>query len=143
MKTRHVIYAALSSVAIFVSACTTAHGSPVQTTVSAGYDEFAQSKNVARKISVKAGSELVVSVPSNPSTGYGWTDATSETPGILAQTGSKYVAPGGGAAGATGTQVWTFKAFSKGTTTLRSDYSRPWEGGEKGEWTFQVTVTVE
>jgi inhibitor of cysteine peptidase len=113
MKTRHVIFAALSSVAIFVSACSTALGSPAQTTVSVGYDEFAQSRSVARQISVKAGSELVVSLPSNPSTGYSWTDATSETQGILTQTGSKYVAASGEAVGATGTQVWSFKASSK------------------------------
>ncbi|MFC1983316.1 protease inhibitor I42 family protein, partial [Chloroflexota bacterium] len=45
--------------------------------------------------------------------------------------------------GTPGQEVWTFKALKKGTTTVFMEYSRPWEGGEKGEWTFNLTVTVK
>jgi inhibitor of cysteine peptidase len=104
---------------------------------------MAQTKNVAKQVSAKAGSEIVVNLPSNPSTGYSWTDVVFGTPGILAQTDRKYIAASSGAVGAAGTEAWTFKASSKGITTVRVDYSRPWQGGEKGEWTFRLTVTVE
>ena len=143
MRTRPIVVAAFALVAIVVSACSAAIGAPTQTTVQVGYDEFAQTKNVVKQITVNPGSELVVKLSSNPSTGYNWTDAALGTAGVLTQTDSKYVAPTGGAVGAAGTQVWTFKASAKGITTVKADYSRPWEGGEKAEWTFQLTVTVD
>ncbi len=39
--------------------------------------------------------------------------------------------------------LWTFKALKKGTSTIALDYSQPWEGGEKGKWTLNLTVVVE
>ena len=45
--------------------------------------------------------------------------------------------------GAGGKEVWTFEAVEKGTTEVRLEYSQPWEGGEKAEWTYIMTVTVE
>jgi len=48
-----------------------------------------------------------------------------------------------GLVGAPGEEVWTFKALKKGTSTIALEYSRPWEGGEKGEWTLNLTVIVK
>jgi len=63
---------------------------------------------------------------------------------VLQQTGSEMQpAQAQGMVGAPGAQVWTFKALKKGATTVSLDYSRPWEGGEKGVWTFELTVTVK
>jgi predicted secreted protein len=45
--------------------------------------------------------------------------------------------------GAAGRDVWTFQALKKGTSNISIAYSRPWEGGEKGEWTFTAVVTVK
>ena len=45
--------------------------------------------------------------------------------------------------GTAGQEIWTFKALRPGTSTISMDYSRPWEGGEKGEWTFKLTVVVK
>ncbi len=36
-----------------------------------------------------------------------------------------------------------FKALKKGSSTIYLEYSRPWEGGEKGEWTCTVNVVVK
>ncbi len=143
MKTRTIVVAALALVAILTSACSAAIGGPSQTTVAVSDDEFAQAKNVTKQITINAGSELTVRLASNASTGFSWTDPTLGTPGTLTQTDDKYVAPANGIPGAPGTQVWTFKASAKGTTTVKADYSRPWEGGEKGVFTFQLTVTVQ
>jgi inhibitor of cysteine peptidase len=142
MRTRMII-PALALLGILVNACSTGAGTLSPTTMTVEYDEFAQTKNVAKQITVRAGSELVVNLPSNPSTGYSWTDAVSGAPGVLDQTASEYIAPSGRTAGTGGTQVWTFKASSRGSTTVKADYSRPWEGGEKGHWTFQLVVTVK
>jgi len=47
------------------------------------------------------------------------------------------------APGTPGKEVWTFKTLKKGTTEVSMEYSRPWEGGEKAEWTFDLVVTVK
>jgi inhibitor of cysteine peptidase len=86
---------------------------------------------------------------SNPSTGFGWPESAQISDlTIVQQTDHKYVAPQteGSATPATGTpgqEVWTFKALKKGTSTIYVEYSRPWEGGEKGEWTFRLTLVVK
>jgi hypothetical protein len=33
--------------------------------------------------------------------------------------------------------------MEKGTAQVSMEYSRPWEGGEQGEWTLGLTVIVE
>jgi len=45
--------------------------------------------------------------------------------------------------GAAGTEVWTFEAIKAGTTEVRMEYSRDWEGGEQAEWTYTMKVTIE
>jgi inhibitor of cysteine peptidase len=45
--------------------------------------------------------------------------------------------------GTAGQEVWTFKAFKTGKSTISIEYSRPWEGGEKAAWTFVLTVLVD
>jgi predicted secreted protein len=39
-------------------------------------------------------------------------------------------------------EIWTFRALNQGSTTITFDYSRPWEGGEKSTWTFNLVATV-
>jgi len=45
--------------------------------------------------------------------------------------------------GTPGQEVWTFKALKVGESVISVDYSRSWEGGEKGEWTFVLNVLVK
>jgi inhibitor of cysteine peptidase len=85
----------------------------------------------------------------NPSTGLVWPESFKISDQTIVQhTDHKYVAPEAEAGtipvvGAPGTEVWTFKASKKGTSTIYMEYGRPWEGGEKGEWTFRLTVVVK
>jgi predicted secreted protein len=51
--------------------------------------------------------------------------------------------PSGDVVGAAGIDVWTFEVVEKGTTEIRMEYSQPWEGGLKAEWTYTITVNVE
>ena len=44
--------------------------------------------------------------------------------------------------GAAGVEVWTFEAVEKGVTEIQMEYSQPWEGGLKAEWTYTITITV-
>jgi inhibitor of cysteine peptidase len=143
MKTRTAALGTIALAAILLGACSMAMGSPGKSTLAASYEEFTQTKNISKQITVNEGSELLVNLPSNPSTGYSWTEPAVERPDVLAQVKSEYVAPGATSVGSAGNQIWTLKASGKGTTTFKTGYSRPWEGGEKDEWTFQLIVTVQ
>ena len=45
--------------------------------------------------------------------------------------------------GTPGQEIWTFEALKQGSSIIYLEYSRPWEGGEKGEWTLTVDVIVK
>ena len=98
---------------------------------------------VSKAIEVASGDFLVVTLWSNKTTGFSWSEsATISDPGVLQQTNHEYVAPQTGLMGAAGKEVWTFKALKMGTSQVSMEYSRPWEGGEKNTYGFLLTVTV-
>jgi inhibitor of cysteine peptidase len=82
---------------------------------------------------------------SNPTTGFLWSETAQITDqAVLQQTAHEMVsAEDQDVVGAAGSEVWTFKALKKGESTVSMEYSRPWEGGEKGEWTFSLTVVAK
>lgn len=129
MKVKAITMVTAMTIVIFLLACSSG---PKQTAVEVG-----------------AGDTLTVTLCSNPSTGFSWPESAQiSDQTIVQQTDHKYVAPETEAGatpvvGAPGTEVWTFKALKKGTSTIYVEYSRPWEGGEKGEWTFRLTVVVK
>jgi len=112
--------------------------------VAVSIDEFTTSPHISRDIVVAQGGVLTVTLGANATTGFSWSgDATIGDPAILLQTETEYLSPKEqGVVGASGAQVWTFDALEKGTTSVVMEYGRPWEGGEKGVWTFELTVTV-
>ncbi len=120
-----------------------------QQSVEVTYDEFqtASTSNnglVIKTIDVAPGSSFLVILGSNPSTGYSWSEqATISAPDVLQQTDHYSVASESGLAGASGKEVWKIKALKTGTCQVSMSYSRPWEGGEKGTFTFELTVTVK
>lgn len=146
MKAKMVVMAVMVTALLVTGACSLALGAsiPKQASVQVTSDEFMNQKHVTKEIQVPASGVLTVALGSNPTTGFIWTEkAQIADPAVLQQTENKLLLPEGkGIAGAGGSQVFTFKALQKGTTTLKMDYSRPWEGGEKGEWTLELAVTV-
>ena len=147
MKTKLIVMALMVTVLPVAAACAPVSGaSPAaEASIDVSIDEFEQAKNIAQEVVVADGGTLTVSLGSNPTTGFSWDEAAQiADPMVLQQTGSELLpAEGQGLVGAPGTHVWTFKALQKGSTTVSMDYSRPWEGGEKGVWTFDLTVTVK
>lgn len=142
MKNKLMVLGIVAMVVLFAGACSTALGNPKETTVDLSYDQIQQGKNVTREITVDKGTRLIIDLPSNPTTGYSWGEAKIADNGVVIQTESKYVAPEQQIPGAGGTQVWTFTANEKGTTTIKIEYARPWETGVV-EWTYEITVTVQ
>jgi inhibitor of cysteine peptidase len=110
-------------------------------------DEFEKAHNgiiTSPPIKVLLGGSVVVTLSSNGTTGFSWSEsATISAPHVLQQTDHEYVAPEAtGVVGAPGKELWTFSALKKGTSKVSMTYSQPWQGGQKNAWRFSVKVTV-
>ena len=129
----------------FLSACALLSSGE---TIEIQCNDFYENPHITDSIEVGVGDEFTINLCSNASTGFQWIDmANINDPNILEQTSHEYIGPSQKvdppAPGTPGSQVWSFKALESGTSFLSFEYSRDWDGGEKGEWTFVLTVDVE
>ncbi len=108
-------------------------------------DTLSAQNNVTKQADVAVGDTFTVTLCSNASTGFSWSEAAkTDDPTVVQQLDHKVIPPSQtGLVGAAGQETWTFKALKKGAANISMDYSRPWEGGEKGQWTFALAVTVK
>ena len=95
-------------------------------------------------IALANGGTLIVTLTSNPSTGFAWSVADPSPAQLALQGEPQYVPPGSTTpvVGAAGAQVFTFKAMSTGEAKLTLNYARSFEPGVPPNKTFTVTVTV-
>jgi inhibitor of cysteine peptidase len=130
-----------------MGACTKtpAGSAPSEVNITVSGDEFAANNHIIKATEVAPDGTITVTLSSNATTGFSWSEtAQISNASVLEQTKHEFIAPtNSNIVGAPGNEVWTFKALKKGTTTVEMQYSRPWEGGEKGEWSFQLTVTIK
>ena len=127
-----------------LSLCLVACAPSAGTSIEISCDDFGQQPHMSKQINIATGDTFTVTLCSNATTGFEWSESAQiSDQTIVQQTGHEIVAPDTGLVGAPGKEVWTFKALKNGTSTIALEYSRPWEGGEKGEWTFNLTVTVK
>jgi inhibitor of cysteine peptidase len=96
---------------------------------------------------LKKGEVMVVSLESNPSTGYAWV-ATITDPKVLVQMGEpQYQEPSSSSSnpvvGAAGTQTFFFQAAETGSTTLTLEYKRGWEDTVAPEKTVTIYIEVK
>ncbi len=109
-------------------------------------EAFSSQPHIDAVMNAAVGKELTVTLGSNPTTGFGWSeypDISDET--IVEQTSHMYVGKDYETPpppGTSGEEVWTFKALKKGTTSIYLEYSRPWVEEEIGEWTVTITVNI-
>lgn len=124
-------------------------GGPEAVIIGISPDEIASKKHIAKEVDIVLPGSLLVSLPSNPSTGFQWSEnAEIGDKTVMSQYSHQYVAPpetGGTPAppGTPGKEVWTFKSLKNGTSTIYMEYSRPWQGGEKAVQTLKLNVTVK
>jgi inhibitor of cysteine peptidase len=145
MKLNFIIIGILTVVLLIAAGCAGTSKSASQT-VTVSIDDLNTQKYITRDIKVAAGDTVKVVLGSNPSTGFSWTEqANIADTSIIRQDKHETVAAANSdkVVGAAGTEEWTFTAVKTGTTTVSMDYSRPWEGGEKGVWTFKLNVMVK
>ena len=107
-------------------------------------DQFLGDKHFTWNVQVQLGDSLLVTLCSNPTTGFQWSESAQiSDESILEQMDHSFTPPEEGTPGAAGKEEWSLKALKKGTSTVLLEYSRPWEGGEKGEWTITANVVVD
>lgn len=126
--------ALLAVLAMATAGCTKSNTDQVDMIVDVTCDEFTAQQHISKEVEIPLNGLLVVSLCSNPTTGFQWSETAQiidQT--ILEQMDHESVSPKGKVApGVPGGEIWTFKATEKGTTKVSIEYSRPWEGGERG-----------
>jgi len=140
VRAKLILVCAVGVLSLFLFACTPA---AKQASVEVSCDDFSQ-EHISKQVEVAAGGTVTVTLCSNPTTGFEWESARISDQTVIQEVSQCVVSPEAeGLVGAPGQEAWTFKALKKGTSTVSMAYSRPWEGGEKGVWTFNLTVTVK
>ena len=96
------------------------------------------------QIAAKSGDTLILTLDSNPTTGYSWQVMEIDN-AVLVQNGNpeyKQSAGSEGLVGAGGTEIFHFNVVGTETTTLELGYMRPWESVPPIE-TFTIEVVVQ
>ncbi len=145
MKSKLILTCAVVTISLYLFACAAA---TKEASVSVSSDEFMNVKHVSTEVEVAVDGSLEVTLCSNPTTGFEWESLKITDQTVLQQIGHEFEAPEHKGdepppPGEAGKEIWTFETLKEGTCTVSMEYSRPWEGGEKGEWTFTLTVVVE
>jgi inhibitor of cysteine peptidase len=111
----------------------------------ASEDVNLSAKDRGGQVEVDVGQVLVLTLESNPTTGYSW-QVVEAGDSVLRQTGepefkaaSELDPP---LLGAGGVEVFRFEAVGAGETRLELVYQRPWEEGVEPLETFSVQVVV-
>ena len=111
--------------------------------LSADCDDFQFKSRITESVKLATHGRLQVTLCSNASTGYSWSDsARISDHTVLWQTSHSSQASSGGALGAPGTETWTFQALNEGTTTISFEYSKPGAGLGSSKRTYEVKVRV-
>ena len=147
MKIKLILMAIVIVTPLILTTCTAPAQPDSKVWVEVSCDEFSKNHHINQAIEVKVGETFTVNLCSNPSTGFRWSeDAQISASAILRQEDHKFVGHESEPPpppGTPGQEVWTFNALEQGSCEIRLEYSRPWEGGEKGEWACTINVIVK
>ena len=89
------------------------------------------------------GQNLIVMLPSNPTTGYRWAIQDSAGGVLRAISPEVYTNPeNSGLVGSAGISTWRFQAFSSGNGRLRLTSQQPWAPEVDPVETFDCAITV-
>ena len=129
---RRTLICSFAPVIVAIAACATSKPPTLTDTAS------------TRPVELQRNQELIVTLPSNPSTGYHW-DMELTGFAVLDRIGDEQFVPtanSGGAVGAGGTTTWRFRAARTGTDLLRFAYRRPWEKDVPAAKSVVYTINV-
>lgn len=138
MLLRIIMLLVLGTAMLSMSSCTTSHDYSYQISC----DKFAENSKYSSDVTLEVGDKIRLELCSNQSTGFKWEyKFTAEN--VVQQEDYDFEEPSADVVGAPGKELWTFEAVETGTTEIQMEYSQPWEGGTKAEWTYTVKVTVQ
>ena len=103
-----------------------------------------QSQQSRCPMTLHGGQQLILTLPSNPTTGFRWV-VRDAAPGVLQSLGPEvYSNPeDAGLVGSAGQSTWRFQARQAGEGRLLLTYQRPWETGVAPAKTFDCAVRVK
>jgi predicted secreted protein len=93
-------------------------------------------------VTVSAGEEFFLALPSNATTGYSWSQKIADG-NILAYEGNVYEEPFQTQPGAGGQQIFIYHANRSGTTVVTLVYGRPFQPNDPSQQTVTFNVTVK
>ena len=105
-------------------------------------EEVFHEEDAGRQVELAVGEKMLVTLASNPTTGYQW-DLAEMDESVLAQSGTEYDSDSPQLIGSGGEETFTFEAVGVGETALQLIYHRPWEEDVPPVETFTVTVVVK
>jgi inhibitor of cysteine peptidase len=92
-------------------------------------------------LQLKTGQNLILTLPSNPTTGYRWAIQDSAGGVLRALSPEVYSSTESGVIGG-GQSTWRFQAFAAGQGRLRLTSLQPWEPEAEPTETFDCAITV-
>ncbi len=95
------------------------------------------------QVNVKVGEPIVISLESNPSTGYTWEAKDLDTTIFRLAGDPTFVSSDPGVVGSGGVLTLTFIVVKEGTANLKLVYQRPWETNVEPINTFEITVSAK
>lgn len=106
-------------------------------------DDFTKNPTgIRNEFKIEVGDKVYVELCSNQTTGFQWSYEMSGDTAVKQEDHDFHPAEGD-VPGAPGKENWTFEGVSKGTSEIVMEYSQPWDGGIKKEWTYNITIEVE
>ncbi|OQY36350.1 MAG: hypothetical protein B6243_03410 [Anaerolineaceae bacterium 4572_5.2] len=99
-------------------------------------------EDAGKKIELTVGEKMLVTLDSNPTTGFVWEIAEIDEAVLLQQGEAKYSSEETSLVGSGGVEAFTFEAVGAGKTALQLIYHRPWEEDVEPVEVFSVTVVV-
>jgi inhibitor of cysteine peptidase len=98
-----------------------------------------------RTLALALGQFLVISLDSNPTTGFTWVFNDASTPVVTRQGEPRFVTAASSTepvTGAGGSQIWTFRGAQAGTGLLRLEYRQPWNTAGAAAQVLELTLNV-
>lgn len=92
-----------------------------------GASPLPEYNNPSKTVKTELGKDFVITLESNPTTGYGWRIAGTLDATMLKVVEIKHSRKQTKLIGAGGKDLWTFRGLQKGKTVISFEYVRSWE----------------
>ena len=147
MKTKLMPICAVAMLSILLFGCSKSTESPGlefmrDATSELTCEMFQEQPHISGDIVLGVDGTLTVILCSNQTTGFKWSESPEISDAtVLQQVDHEFVPPEAeNIVGGAGKETFTFRTLKEGVSTIYFEYSRSWEGGEKGHWTFDLEV---